>query len=146
MAVVLAVLAVAVVLGIAAWAVLRESTRLKAIPPQPTFSMDDALEYIVEHLGVEAASTLTVDDVKLILDLQVEYFRVKGVSGNGAEAATPGIVVVGGPDTVAYIVERAADRGSAFTAEEVSAVVETQLAYLRRIGAVGRRADDSQDL
>jgi hypothetical protein len=47
---------------------------------------------------------------------------------------------------VSYILEHAAQRGSVFTVEEVHAVVETQLAYLRSIGAVGSRADDVDDL
>jgi hypothetical protein len=144
-AVVLGAVAVAIVLGIAAWAVLRESSRLAAMPPRPTFNMDDALDWVVEHLDEVAASALTVDDVRLILDLQVEYFRVKGVSGDGATSEVPGVVVIGGPDTVADIVKRAADRGAVFLPEDVDAVVETQLAYLRSIGAIGSRADDVED-
>jgi hypothetical protein len=50
--------------------------------------------------------------------------------------------VVGGAETVDYIVDRAAQSGEAFLPEQVHAVMETQLAYLREIGAVGPKADD----
>ena len=43
---------------------------------------------------------------------------------------------------MSYILEQAAARGEAFTPEQVHAVVETQLAYLRAIGAVGTKAED----
>jgi len=54
--------------------------------------------------------------------------------------------VVGGPETVEYIVGRADAAGTNFIPEQVFAVMETQLAYLRSIGAVGSRADDLDDL
>jgi hypothetical protein len=142
MAIVLGALAVGVVLLIAAVAILRESHRLTARPPQPVFDLDEAIDWVVQHIADDAAATLTVDDVRQILDLQLQYFRAKGVSGNGSTANPAATVVVGGSETVDYILEQAAARGASFTSEQVHAVVETQLAYLRSIGAVGPRADD----
>jgi hypothetical protein len=142
MAVVLGALAVGLILLIAAMAILRESHRLAALPPRPTFDPDAALEWVVQHIADDAAATLTVDDVRVILDLQLQYFKAKGVSQNGSTAHPVGPVVIGGSETVSYILEQAAAKGSEFTAEQVHAVVETQLAYLRAIGAVGSKADD----
>ena len=138
----LGALAVGVVLLIAAFAVLRESRRLAALPPRPIFDVEEALDWVVQHLSDAAAATLTVADVRQILDLQLQYFRLKGVSGNGSSAEVMGPVVIGGSETVSYIIERAALRGTTFTSEEVHAVIETQLAYLRSIGAVGPRVED----
>ena len=59
------------------------------------------------------------------------------MSQNGSSANPVGPVVIGGSETVSYILEQAAAQGTVFTAEQVHAVVETQLAYLRAIGAVG---------
>ncbi len=145
MEVVLGALAVGLVLLIAAVAILRESHRLAALPPRPTFDPDVALEWVVQHLADDAAATLTVDEVRVILDLQLQYFKAKGVSQNGSSANPVGPVVVGGSETVGYILEQAAARGAEFTPEQVHAVVETQLAYLRAIGAVGSKADDFED-
>jgi len=145
MAVVLGALAVGLILLIAAVAILRESHRLAALPPRPTFDPDAALEWVVQHIADDAAATLTVDDVRVILDLQLQYFKAKGVSQNGSSAHPVGPVVIGGSETVSYILEQAAAQGADFTAEQVHAVVETQLAYLRAIGAVGSKADDFDD-
>jgi hypothetical protein len=145
MAVVLGALAVGLVLLIAAVAILREGHRLASLPPQPTFDPDAALEWVVQHLADDAAATLTVDDVRVILDLQLRYFKAKGVSQNGSSSNPVGPVVIGGSETVSYILEQAAAMGVDFTPEQVHAVVETQLAYLRSIGAVGSKADDFDD-
>ncbi|HKN89390.1 MAG TPA: hypothetical protein VJ622_03845 [Acidimicrobiia bacterium] len=145
MAVVLGALAVGLVLLIAAVAILRESHRLASLPPRPTFDPDAALEWVVQHIADDAAATLTVDDVRVILDLQLQYFKAKGVSQNGSSSNPVGPVVVGGSETVSYILEHAAAQGAVFTPEQVHAVVETQLAYLRAIGAVGSKADDFDD-
>ena len=145
MAVVLGAVAVGLILLIAAVAILRESHRLATLPPRPTFDPDAALEWVVQHIADDAAATLTVDDVRVILDLQLEYFKAKGVSQNGSSAHPVGPVVIGGSETVSYILEQAAAKGAVFTAEQVHAVVETQLAYLRAIGAVGSKADDFDD-
>jgi hypothetical protein len=48
--------------------------------------------------------------------------------------------VVGGAETIDYILERAAATGEAYLPEQIHAVVETQLTYLRAIGAVGAPA------
>ena len=57
----------------------------------------------------------------------------------------PGDVIVGGAETVDYIVSRSAATGEAYLPEQVHAVVETQLAYLRAIGAVGDAAGPGSD-
>ena len=69
----------------------------------------------------------------------LDFFRRKGVTGNGSSPHPPGDVVVGGAETVEYILERARATGEEYLPEQVHAVIETQLAYLRAIGAVGPR-------
>lgn len=145
MAVVLGALTVGIVLLIAALTVLWEGRRLAVLAPRPVFDLEEALDWVVEHISDDAAATMTLEDVRRILDLQLLYFRTRGVSGNGSSAHLTGPVVIGGPETVSYILERAAALGSVFTPEQVHAVVETQLDYLRAIGAVGPRAQDLDD-
>jgi hypothetical protein len=49
---------------------------------------------------------------------------------------------VGGAETVEYILTRASETGEPYLPEQVHAVIETQLEYLREIGAVGPEAGD----
>lgn len=130
-------LVVGVVVGIAAFVVAREAGRIARRPPPALFDLDDAFDWVVAHVPDDVAATLTPDDVRRIFDFQVEYFKRKGVSANGSTAYPPGTVVIGGAETVEYILKRCAATGEAYLPEQVYGVVDTQLAYLRTIGAIG---------
>jgi hypothetical protein len=137
-----ALLVIGVACAIGAWYVIREAGRMAVEPPPPVFDPEEAYEWVVAHVPDLVAATLTPDDVRRILGFQMEFFQRKGVTGNGSSAHPPGDVVVGGVETVEYILERARTTGEEYLPEQVHAVIETQLAYLREIGAVGPRADD----
>jgi hypothetical protein len=136
---------VGVVVAIAAFIVAREAGRIARNPPPALFNLDDAYEWVLAHLPDAVAVTLTPDDVRRILDYQVEFFKRKGVSANGSTEYPPGTVVIGGAETVAYILERCAATGESYLPEQVHGVLDTQLAYLRAIGAVGPPAGGGGD-
>ena len=134
-----------VVVAIAAVIVVREAGRMTKEPPPVLFSMDEAFDYVVENVPDEVAATLTPDDVRRILAFQSEYFKTEGCVDERSKSAHPPrrASIVGGPETVAYILERAAATGEAYIPEQVYPVIETQLEYLRAIGAVSTPADDA---
>ena len=67
------------------------------------------------------------------------------MSHNGT-ATEPTVPLVFLPEeTVDYIVDRCAATGEAYLPEQVEAVMECQLEYLRFIGAIGRPATDEGD-
>lgn len=144
MAWVVAFFVAGLVIAIAAFLVIREAGRIAREPPAALFDPDDAYEWVVEHVPDDVAATLTPDDVRRILDLQVEFFKRKGVSANGSGRGPSGPVVVGGAEQVAYILRRAAATGESYLPEQVYGVVETQLSYLRAIGAIGPPADPDE--
>jgi hypothetical protein len=140
-----AVLVFVVVVAIAAIFIVREAKRMTRQPPPVLFSMDEAFDWVVENVPDEVAATLTPHDVRRILGFQAEYFAQKGVSEGGIAEIRPGLAVVGGDETVNYILERAAATGEAYIPEQVYPVVETQLEYLRAIGAVSTAVDEPVD-
>jgi hypothetical protein len=133
---------VGVVVALAAFIVAREATRIARHPPPALFDPDAAYEWVLVHLPDSVAVTLTPEDVRRILEFQVEFFKRKGVSANGSTEYPSGTVVIGGAETVAYILERAAATGESYLPEQVYGVLDTQVAYLRAIGAVGPAAGD----
>jgi hypothetical protein len=141
MAIVAGFLVVGIVVGIAAFVVVREAGRVARKPPPALFDLDDAFDWVVANVPDDVAASLTPDDVRRILDFQVEFFRRKGVSANGSTAHPEGLVVVGGAETVDYILERCAATGEEYLPEQIYGVVETQMHYLRTIGAIGPPAD-----
>src|SRR3954468_13755811 len=139
---VVAFVVVGVVLAIAAALVFREAARLSDEPPDAVFDPDDALGWVVEHLDDLVAATLTEKDVERILGFQMEYFRQRGVSHNGTRTGEDVPLLFLPEEAVGYIVDRCAETGEAYLPEQVQAVMECQLEYLRYIGAIGREADD----
>jgi hypothetical protein len=131
---------VGLVLAIAAVFVFREAARMSEEPPEAVFDPDDSFEWVVRHLPDVVAATLTPADVRRILDFQLEFLRLKGVSGNGSTVKPEAPVVFGAAESIDYILERCAATGEAYLPEQVDAVLECQLAYLQFIGAVGRAA------
>jgi hypothetical protein len=140
-----ALLVFGLVCAVAAWFVAREAARLSYEPPPPVFDADEAFDWVVAHVPDDVAATLTPDDVRRILDLQLEFLQRKGVTGNGSSQHPPGDVVVGATETVDYILRRAHESGEDYLPEQIYAVVDTQLAYMREIGAIGGAARDDPD-
>src|SRR5215475_651162 len=145
MAVIAGFLVVGLVVAIAAYLVVHEAGRIAKAPPPALFDVEEAHEWVVAHVPDDVAATLTSDDVRRILEFQLEYFEKKGVSGNGSSKRASGPVVVGGAEAIAYIVDRAAATGDAYLPEQVYGVLETQVSYLRSIGAIGPPARDEED-
>lgn len=146
MALIIGFVVVVVVIVLALAVVLGEVRRLRADQPAPIFDEDEVFDWVVEHLPDIVAATLTTKDVARILDFQVELFARRGVSVNRESSAPEGPVVVGGAETVEYIVDRCAATGEEYLPEQVLGVIETQAGYLRAIGAVGAEALPDEDI
>ncbi|MGI9032688.1 MAG: hypothetical protein ACR2HY_03180 [Acidimicrobiales bacterium] len=137
MGVLLGFLAAALVFAIAAVVVGREARRLAAKAPGRVFEFEDAVTWVCDHVGDQVAAVLSPDDVRRILNWHLEYFRIKGVSSNGASPRAQGPVVVSGAETVDFVLKRAEADGLGYTPEQVHAVLDAQMTYLESIGAVG---------
>ena len=135
-----AFIVVAVVFGIAAVVIGREARRLDSVPPRPVFDMDEAVAWVSDHLPFDVSAVLSHADVRNIIDWNLEYFRSKGVSGNGSSPHLDGPVVVGGAETVDFVLARAQQVGTSYTAAQVHAVLDAQMTYLEAIGAIGPEA------
>src|SRR5262245_7820936 len=148
MVIVFIVAAAALVFIIAAVVIGREARRLDDKPPQPVFDMDEAVHWVADHLPYDVSAVLTYDDVRTIIDWNLEYFRSKGVSGNGSGPHTDSAIVVGGAETVEYVLAKAIMSGKEYTPMQVHTVLEAQMAYLVAIGAVGPEAgtDEVDDI
>jgi hypothetical protein len=135
--VVFAAVALLIVFVIAAVVIGREARRLGNVPPKPVFDFEEAVNWVCRHVSDDVAAELTPDDVRQIINWHLEYFRLKGVSSNGHGAQSEGPVVVGGAETVDFVLMRAQSAGSDYTPAQVHAVLDAQMTYLEAIGAIG---------
>jgi len=145
MGLILGFVAVALVFAIAAVVVGREARRLAAKAPGRVFEFEEAVTWVCDHVGDEVAAVLSPDDVRRILNWHLEYFRIKGVSSNGASPKVEGPVVVSGAETVDFVLKRAEADGMDYTPTQVHAVLDAQMTYLESIGAVGPVSDRDED-
>jgi hypothetical protein len=134
---VFAAVALVAVFVIAAVVIGREARRLGNVPPRPVFDFEEAVEWVCRHVSDEVAAELTPDDVRQIINWHLEYFRLKGVSSNGHGIQSEAPVVVGGAETVDFVLMRAQSAGFAYTPAQVHAVLDAQMTYLEAIGAIG---------
>jgi hypothetical protein len=133
-------IALGLVFAIAATVIGREARRLDAMSPRPVFDPDEAVEWVANHLPFEVSAVLSHDDVRNILGWSLEFFRSKGLSGNGSSIRPDAPLVVGGAETVAYVLNKANEAEAEVTLEQVQAVLDAQLSYLEAIGAIGPEA------
>jgi hypothetical protein len=135
------VVAVAVVFLIAAVLVGREARRLDAEPPRAVFDIDEATEWVANHLPFEISAVLSYADVRQILEWNLEFLRARGMTT--VEGGAPEGSIVVGPEEVAdFVLSRAKASDSPYSEDQVAAVLDAQLGYFDAIGAIGPPADE----
>jgi|SRR5579871_362049 len=135
------VIAVAVVFFIAAVLVGREARRLDASPPRPVFDLDEATEWVANHLPFEVSAVLSYADVRQIIEWNVEFLRSKGMTMSEA-GGSEGAIVVGPEEVADFVLSRARASESPYSEDQVAAVLDAQLGYFDAIGAIGPPADE----
>ena len=140
MTIVYILVALALTFAIAAAVIGREARRLDAEPPRPVFDPDEAVEWVANHLPFSIGAELSHEDVHRIIGWSLEFFRSKGLSGNGSSLHVEAPLVIGGAETVAYVLQKANEAGADYRPDHVHAVLEAQMSYLEAIGAIGPEA------
>src|SRR4029077_3573335 len=107
MIVVYVVIALAIVFLIAAVVIGREARRLDAEPPRAVFDIDEATDWVANHLPHDISAVLSFADVRRILEWNLEFLRAKGMSSSSAPTLPEGSVVVGREEVADYVLERA---------------------------------------
>ncbi|MGH9243435.1 MAG: hypothetical protein ACRD29_03775 [Acidimicrobiales bacterium] len=138
--------AVVLVVLIALVAVGREAFTLGAQPRQALFDLDEAVDYVADHLPPHVTARLSYDDVRRLLTWHIEYLREKGVPGTRDAAITTNgsdSVVIDEDEPTAYLLLRAERSAVDADADDVVAVLEAEAAYFDAIGAIGPEADET---
>jgi hypothetical protein len=140
------VLAGLTVFVIAAVVVGREAHRLDAVAPRVVYLLDEAVEYVADHLPPASQARLTPGEVEQLLVFHLRWLHAKGlqpvdVVDRRQDIATPTVIT---EDTLTGYLLGEADREGVDLLDDVDAVavVEAHLDYLSAIGAVGPPADD----
>jgi hypothetical protein len=138
--VIVALVVIVLVFVIAAVAIGRETHRLDAMPPAPSFELVYAVDWIAERLSPEISAQISYEDVRDIIDWHLQELSSHGVEQH-VSTSDAQLVVVDDNAAVDAVMFRAVSEGREFRPEHVKAVLDGELAYLEAIGAVGPIAD-----
>jgi hypothetical protein len=145
LAVIILVLAGAAVFAIAAIVIGREARRLDARSPRATYVLDDAVEFVADHLPPDSQARLTHDEVRWLLRLHMAQLRQYGLQPAVAVDQPQDIdrpVVVEETDAAGYLIGQVDATGMDVEDVDVVNVVDAHLAYFESIGAVGPPAEE----
>jgi hypothetical protein len=142
--VVLVIVAAALVAALVATAatVTRQTERRRPSPRgraqrRRAVDQDVVASWVTRHLPFDVGERLSQQDVRQIIEWNVEFFRSRTTSGNGHSASVEAPIVVAGAETVDYVLGRADAVGTSYTPAQVHAVLAAQMSYLESIGAIG---------
>ena len=146
------VIAALAVFVIAAVVIGREAHRLDAVAPRVVYRLDEAVEYVADHVPPATQARLTPAEVEQLLIFHLRWLHAKGlqpvdVVDRRQDLFEPTVI---DEDTLTAYLIGEAERTELELLDDVDAVevVEAHLAYLDAIGAVGPPAagDDVTDL
>jgi len=139
------VVAAVIVFAIAAGTIGREARRLDALAPRAVYLIEQAVEYVADHLPAEAQARLTYDELEQLLTFHMRWLHAKGLQPDKVVDRKQDIllpVIVDETTEIAYLISEAERAGVAVVDEDIAHVVDAHTAYFSAIGAVGPRAND----
>ena len=131
-----------IVFVIAFYAVGRATGEMASQRPPAIYELPVAVDWIADRLPDEVTARISYDDVTRILTWHLDWFASVGVaSEHGTELAGPEILHEGSvaieDAAVDAVVAKSVAAGEKIDAVDVVCVLDLQMAYLNKIGAVG---------
>lgn len=137
MIVIAVVLAVVLVVVIALVAVGREAFTLAAQPKQAIFDLEEAVDFVADHVPGEVSARISYEDVRALVRFHLEHVASKGAPAERWNAGRERLVVVDDEEGAEVLMTRALAAGLDVSPDDVAAVLAAELAYFGAIGAVG---------
>jgi len=138
------------VVGLAAYAVLRVSSRLSHTRAWAVYDLFDAVGFVAERLPEDLSAKLSYEDVEAILLWRLDHLRLRGSATYGRADVTAAEaerrqddVVTSDDDSVDYVLARASKSSRDIDALDVVVVLDLEGQYLKAIGALGPPAEES---
>lgn len=136
--------------GLAAYAVMRASSRLAHTRARAVYDLYEAVEFVAERLPDALSAKLSYDDVEAVLLWRLDHLRLQGSAtygrGDVAAAEAEGRneeAVTSDDDSVDYVLAKATESGRDVDALDVVVVLDLESQYLDAIGALGPPAEES---
>ena len=144
------ILAAVLVVGLAAYAVMRVSSRLAHTRTRAVYDLIEAVDFVAERLPDALSARLSYDDVREILLWRLDHLRLQGSATYGRADVTATKaesqdeeVVTSDDDSVDFVLAKATESKRDIDALDVVMVLDLESQYLKAIGALGPPAEES---
>ena len=136
--------------GLAAYAVMRVSSRLAHTRTRAVYDLIEAVDFVAERLPDALSARLSYDDVREILLWRLDHLRLQGSATYGRADVTATKaesqdeeVVTSDDDSVDFVLAKATESKRDIDALDVVMVLDLESQYLKAIGALGPPAEES---
>ena len=110
-------------------------------PMRAVYVVEDAVDYVADHLPPDLAAQISYDDVRAVIEAQIAYMSQRGLaSGTTFDTVDDDLVVVDEDEPLAWVLGEVDDRD--LTDEQVVIVLRIEADFQRSIGAVGPALSD----
>lgn len=97
------------------------------------YDEDDAVKYIQNYLPQEVKGKYSNDEINYIIDIVYEFYEEKGFMDDDSEGET--LVDIDEDEIVSYVLKSTKkDKINNFSAEDISFIIQGELAYCESIG------------
>ena len=117
----------------------RQAARVR----RAVYDVDAAVTYVADHLPGDVTADISYDDVRAVLEMQIDDLRARGLATYRTDDRSGGeLVVVSEDELLAQIIGRIgelddSDPGAALSDEQVAEILHAEERYRRSIGGFG---------
>ncbi|MGB6057476.1 MAG: hypothetical protein WBF71_04365 [Microthrixaceae bacterium] len=128
---------------IAAVSIGSVSGSLARRPRRSVYDIEEAVEFVADHLPSEVTAVVSFDEVHQVLLFHCDYLEEKGIaSQRAADDIGTGLVVVPDDEPVAFVLGAVEREGMDLTDEQVLSILDAETLYYEAIGAFGPPVSD----
>jgi len=127
------------------------TARLASRSRRTVYDLEQAVEFVADHLPDHVTAVVTFEDVRAVLDWHVQFLEARGVASHRT-ADDPGsaLIVVDDSEPLAAVLGRVeaageGQPGHGLTDDQVVAILDAEEGYYDAIGAVGPEVDAPRD-
>lgn len=129
---------------IAAVSIGAVSGSLAQRPRRSVYDIEEAVEFVADHLPGDVTAVVTFDDVEQVLLFHCDYLEEKGIaSPKAADDIGSELVVVPDDEPIAFVLGAVEKQGLDLTDEQVLAILDAETLYYEAIGAFGPPVSDT---
>lgn len=116
--------------------------RINPADGQPVYVINEAVEFVVEHLDPDVLGRIRPAGVRRIIEWSVHYLQGLAVPARSRRGLR---VVAGGEGSaIEYIHGKLVGTGYDYSPSDIAAVLAGEAAYLAGIGALGERVEEGE--